>query len=91
MDLNEESLNVLQRIERNQQEQLDRQQAALDLQQEQFELVQKQFDRAEKLQVRAEKMQDSGAAMMGMARKAMVIILPIIFVLVIYLTWLIFR
>jgi uncharacterized membrane protein (DUF106 family) len=91
MQQNEDTLEVLRRIERNQQQQLDRQQAALELQQEQFDLVSVQFERAEKLQDRAEKIQDAGASMMGMARKAMVIMLPIIFVLVIYLSWLIFR
>ena len=35
--------------------------------------------------------QETSARMMSAARKAMVILLPIIFFLVIYLTWLIFR
>ena len=91
MESNKEVLEVLRRIEVNQQEQLERQQKALDLQHEQFNLVNKQFERAEKLQDRAEKIQDASAAMMGIARKAMTIILPIVIVLVIYLTWLIFR
>ena len=35
--------------------------------------------------------QETGANMMGVARKSMFIILPIVFVLVIYLTWIILR
>jgi uncharacterized membrane protein (DUF106 family) len=35
-------------------------------------------------------MQDAGAKMMNVARKAMLIILPVIIVLIAYLTWLIF-
>jgi len=42
-------------------------------------------------QERAESLQEKGHAMMGIARKAMAIILPGIIVLVIYLSWLIFR
>jgi uncharacterized membrane protein (DUF106 family) len=91
MEINEEILEILRRMERNQQGQIDRQQQALDLQQEQFELVRKQFERAEKLQDRAEKLQDSGAAIMGTARKSLAVVLPIVFILVIYLSWLIFR
>ena len=91
MESNNEILEILRRIEGNQQAQLERQQQALDLQHEQFNLVNKQFERAEKLQDRAEKIQDASAALMGIARKSMVVILPIVIALVIYLTWLIFR
>ena len=66
------------------------QQEALALQKEQIELVQAQYKKAENLQGRAEALQENGHAMMGLARKAMAIILPVIIVLVIYLSWLIF-
>ena len=84
MESNEHLLAALGRIERNQQQ-------ALDLQRQQFELVRKQFERAEKIQDRAEKLQEAGASMMGIARKALLLILPVIIVLIAYLSWLIFR
>jgi uncharacterized membrane protein (DUF106 family) len=91
MESSQEAVELLRRIERNQQEQLARQQRALEVQEQQFEMVRRQFERAEKLQDRAEKMQDTGAAMMHTARKALAVVLPIVIVLIIYLSWLIFR
>jgi len=44
MESNNEILEILRRIEGNQQAQLERQQQALDLQHEQFNLVNKQFE-----------------------------------------------
>jgi uncharacterized membrane protein (DUF106 family) len=82
-------VNLLTEIRDNQQKQLQHQQEALALQKEQFELVQIQYKKAEKLQDRAESLQEKGHAMMGVARKALAIILPIVIVLVIYLSWLI--
>jgi len=91
MPENQELINALNRIEKQLETHLAAQKKALDLQREQFELVQKQFVRTEKLQDRAEKLQESGWAIMSIARKSLVIILPIIIVLIIYLSWLIFR
>ena len=54
-------------------------------------LVNGQYARAERLNDRAEKIQESGARMMASVRKALVIILPIVFFLLVYLTWLIMR
>lgn len=82
---------LLERILANQEQQLARQAEALQLQREQFEMARVQFDRAERINERAEKIQETGAGMMAAARKAMIVILPIILFLVIYLTWLIFR
>jgi uncharacterized membrane protein (DUF106 family) len=50
-----------------------------------------QFERAEKINERAERIQENSASMLGAARKALVVILPVIFFLLVYLTWLIFR
>ncbi|MEJ8567077.1 hypothetical protein [Elongatibacter sediminis] len=86
-----EVTEILRRIEANQREQLAQQKHALDIQQQQFDMARRQFERAEKLQDRAERLQESGAAMMGLARKSLVIVLPVVIVLIIYLTWLIFR
>jgi hypothetical protein len=40
---------------------------------------------------RAEKIQDTGARTMATARRAMIVILPIIFFLLLYLSWLMLR
>ncbi len=84
-------VQVLEEIRDNQRTQLERQAEALALQREQFALVQKQYDRAERLQDRAEQIQAKSAQLVAGARKGMVVILPIIIVLIAYLTWLIFR
>ena len=84
-------IRVLEEIRDNQRTQLERQAEALALQREQFALVQKQTERAERLQDRAEQIQVKSAQLVAGARKAMVVVLPILFVLIAYLTWLIFR
>jgi len=91
MEKTEDLVELLKSIRSNQETQLHRQQEALELQKEQYEMVKKQFVRAEKLQDRAESIQNSSARLMGAARKTLVVILPIIFGLIVYLSWLIFR
>ena len=54
-------------------------------------MAQTQFERAEKITDRAGQIQDQSARIMATARRALVVVLPIIFLLLIYLTWLIFR
>ena len=87
----QQELDLLRDILKNQELQLHKQNEALELQREQFDMYKVQFERAEKLQDRAEEMQEKGASLMGAARKAFIVILPIIFALLVYLTWLIFR
>jgi len=91
MQAEPETLELLRRISAAQEKLLDGQQEALALQREQFELARTQFERAERINDRAEKIQETSASLMAGARKAMIVILPIIFVLLVYLTWLIFR
>lgn len=86
-----ELLGELKQIRQIQETLLSGQKEALALQREQFEMAKTQFDRAERLNERAEKIQLVSANMMATARKAMIIILPVIVFLVIYLSWLIFR
>ena len=54
-------------------------------------MAQTQFERAEKINERAGQIQDQSARIMATARKALLVVLPVIFFLLIYLTWLIFR
>lgn len=91
MNSDREVVDVLEDILKNQEIQLQRQNEALEIQRKQFEMFKVQYERAERLQDRAEAMQDSGARLMGAARKSFIVILPIIFILIAYLTWLIFR
>ena len=91
MDNNEQLVKLLGEIRDNQVLQLERQAEALEMQRRQLEIVEKQMQRAEKIQDRAELLQEKGTQMMGIARKALLIILPVVIFLVIYLSWLIFR
>lgn len=69
----------------------DNQAASLALQREQFELVRRQAERTERIQDRAEEMQARGMGIMKTARRTLAIVLPIVFLLIAYLSWLIFR
>ena len=71
--------------------QLARQEEALELQREQFAIFQRQSERAERLQDRAEKMQDKSAQVIGTARRALFVVLPILILLIGYVSWLLFR
>jgi hypothetical protein len=82
---------LLEEIRDNQRIQLERQAEALAIQREQFALVQRQTGRTERIQDRAERLQASGAQLVGVARKATAVVLPIVIALIIYLSWLIFR
>jgi uncharacterized membrane protein (DUF106 family) len=75
----------------NQAMQLTRQADALALQKEQFEVVRRQAERAEKLQDRAEELQARGMGIMKTARRSLAVVLPIVFLLIAYLSWLLFR
>jgi uncharacterized membrane protein (DUF106 family) len=82
---------VLEEIRDNQRVHLERQAEALTLQREQFALVRKQTERAERIQDRAEAIQAKSAQLIAGSRKAFIVILPVIVVLIIYLSWLLFR
>jgi hypothetical protein len=82
---------VLKEIRDNQKLQLERQTEALALQREQFALVQRQTERQERIQDRAENIQEKGAQMMAVARKTLFVLLPIVTLLIIYVSWILFR
>lgn len=69
----------------------DNQAAIFALQKEQFELVRRQADRAERIQERAEELQSRSMGIMTTARRSLAIVLPIVILLIAYLSWLIFR
>jgi len=82
--------SLLEAIRDGQTLQLQRQAEALTLQREQAEMARKQFERAEKLQDRAEALQARGAQVITVARRAVTIVVPVLVLLIIYVSWLMF-
>jgi uncharacterized membrane protein (DUF106 family) len=82
---------LLEQIRDNQATQLVRQAEALTLQKEQFEVFRRQAERSERLQDRAEELQTRGMGIMTTARRSLAIVLPVVILLIIYLSWLLFR
>lgn len=69
----------------------DNQQLQLALQREQCSLVQRQAERHEMIQDRAENIQAKSAQIMAVARRTLFVILPIVTLLILYVSWLLFR
>jgi hypothetical protein len=82
---------LLREILDAQRAQLAKQEEALRVQREQHSLVQRQVERNERIQDRAEQLQSGSAQMIGVARKTLYTLLPILVVLLAYVTWLMFR
>jgi len=83
-------VSVLEEIRDNQRLQLERQAEALSLQREQYALVQKQHERASGYRIAPRQSRRRAPARRGIAQSFRVV-LPIIIVLVIYLSWILFR
>jgi uncharacterized membrane protein (DUF106 family) len=62
-----------------------------DNQKLQVAMVQKQQDRTDRIQDRAEQIQAKSAQLVAGSRKAMLVILPVILVLIAYVSWLFFH
>ena len=84
-------LRVLEQIRDDQRLQLERQAEALAMQREQVAMLRTQFERTERLQDRAEHLQERSAQVVGIARKSLFVVLPVLFALIGYVSWLIFR
>ena len=69
----------------------DNQKLQLALQREQFGLIQKQAERHEVIQDRAESIQAKGAQIMAVARRTLFVLLPIVTILIVYVSWLLLR
>ena len=80
------ALPAAQPSERN----LEHQREALALQREQTALLQKQNERAERIHQRAEQLQIKSAQLVARVRKTLAIMLPVIVILVVYVSWLVF-
>ena len=84
-------IRLLEEIRDHQLSLLEHQREALSLQREHATLVRQQAERHERIQDRAEQLQETSARTIATARKALVVILPVIGSLLLYLTWLLFR
>lgn len=81
---------LLTEIRDNQSRQLEQLAHALELQERQFSLVREQHERATRIQERAESLQDKSTSMVDRARKVFFIVIPLLLVLLVYATWLLF-
>ena len=86
----ERILASLEAIRHQQRLQLERQAEALALQREQFEIYKRQADRVDRTHDRAERIQAKSSELVGAARKMFVVVVPILVLLIGYVTWLIF-
>jgi len=84
-------MDLLGQIRDNQSVQLAYQREALEIQKGQLEIVRRQAERTERIQDRAEELQAKGAGMMKAARRTLAVVLPLVALLIAYLSWLIFR
>ncbi|OGT76185.1 MAG: hypothetical protein A2W76_08225 [Gammaproteobacteria bacterium RIFCSPLOWO2_12_47_11] len=88
---NKEHVDLLKEIRDNQKLQLERQAEALAIQKEQFEIFRKQMEQTQRIQDRAEMLQDKSAQIIGSARKVFIVVVPVLVLLIIYVSWLLFR
>ena len=84
-------LAAVEQLREGQQRQLDCQREALAVQQEHFAVVRRQLERAEALQGRAEQLQNRSAHVIAVARRTLMVVLPIVIVLIGYVSWMMFR
>ena len=84
-------VRLLEEIRDQQRSLLEHQREALALQREHVAFVRQQTERTERIQTRAEQVQEMSARTIATARKALIVILPVIACLLLYLTWLLFR
>lgn len=89
--MNEQIITLLEEIRDTQKEQLIRQDKALAMQQEQYAMVKIQFDRAEKMNDKAEAIQEKGANLISSAGRLFKIIVPILIILIAYISWVLFK
>ncbi len=83
--------SLLEEIRDNQNIQLERQAEALTLQKQQFELVREQYTKTLRIQDRAEALQNKSAQIVAASRKILMVVIPVIAVLLVYVSWLLFR
>ena len=95
---NEEVIALLKEIRDGQKLQLERQAESLAgqsesiaMQREQFAAFKKQMQGINKMQDRAQHIQEKAAQLVGASRKVLVVVIPFALLILIYLSWLLFR
>ncbi len=86
----ERMIALLEELRDNQRLQLERQGEALEMQKRQLELVEHQLERSEQLQARAEQLQEKSGQLMERGRKVFLVVIPVLFLLLAYVSWLLF-
>jgi t-SNARE complex subunit (syntaxin) len=84
-------VRLLEELRDNQRTQLERQGEALALQKQQVEMVREQHEKAVQLQDRAGAIQETSARLITRIQKFVPMAMVIVIILIIYLTWLLFR
>ena len=82
---------LLTEIRDDQRLQLQRQAEALAVQREQAEIAKRQFERAEKIQQRAAVIICELRSWITAARRTVLVVVPVLLVLIVYVSWLLFR
>jgi len=80
------AVRLLTEIRDAQNLQLTYQEEALQMQRVQFSAFQKNLEKAERIQERAEILQERSAQMVGFARKLIFFVIPVLILLLLYLT-----
>ena len=83
-------IELLEELRDNQRLQLERQAEALTMQKRQLELVEQQLERSERLQARAEQLQEKSGQLMERGRKVFLVVIPVLILLLAYVSWLLF-
>jgi hypothetical protein len=82
---------VLEEIRDDQRKLLAQNEQLLDITRGELEIVKRQHDRVSKIQDRAEAIQSRSEGLVGVARKAFYVIIPVLIALLGYVSWLLFR
>jgi len=81
---------ILEEIRDDQRKLLAQNERLLELARGELELIKRQHERANQIQDRAEALQARSEGLVGGAKKAFYVIIPILFALLVYVSWLLF-
>lgn len=87
----EKIARLLEEVRDNQKVQIDRQAESLALQKEQYQVFLKQHEKTSRIQERAEAIQEKSSNLVNRIQRFVPFAIAAVFVLVLYLTWLLFR
>lgn len=87
----EKIARLLEEVRDNQKVQIEHQAKSFAIQSEQHQVFLKQYEKTAKIQERAEAIQDKSAKLVNRIQRFVPFAIAAVFVLVLYLTWLLFR